>query len=209
MNEFVIEPNYFLSRKINAFYHTDYIGYKKPGNPNYINILKNTYNSYSTSYLNSAAKELFNVLHIDLPLIIQKNNSKPLHVCVVPRAKAAYQPSQLLFKKTVSDVLLNINGLIDETNGIVRHTNTKTTHLPPNTPNYENDGDYPYKGITKNTCHISDSIREKNILLVDDIYTKTINIIEDAIEALFEHGARSVIFYSVAKTVRETTYRLL
>lgn len=202
MNEFVIESNYFLSRKINAFFHTDYVGYKKPGNPNYINILKNTYNSYSASYLNSAVQELLNVLHIDLPLIVEKISTKPLHVCVVPRAKATYQPNQLLFKRTVSRVSSNINGLIDETDGIIRHTNTKTTHLPPNTPNYENDGDYPYKGITKKTCYISDSIRKKNILLVDDIYTKTINIIEDAIEALFEHGANSVIFYSVAKTVR-------
>ncbi|SFK15597.1 hypothetical protein SAMN04488082_11588 [Desulfomicrobium apsheronum] len=202
MNEFVIESNYFLSRKINAFFHTDYVGYKKPGNPNYINILKNTYNSYSASYLNSAVNDLLNVLHTDLPLIVKKINSEPIYVCVVPRAKSTYQPNQLLFKKTVSYVSSNINGLIDETNGIVRHTNTKTTHLPPNTPNYENDGDYPYKGITKNTCHISDSIRNKSILLVDDIYTQTINIIEDAIEALLEQGAKSVIFYSVAKTVR-------
>ena len=42
----------------------------------------------------------------------------------------------------------------------------------------------------------------KNILLIDDVYTKDVGIDEDAIQALFDHGAKSVIFYSVGKTLK-------
>ena len=41
----------------------------------------------------------------------------------------------------------------------------------------------------------------KDILLIDDIYTKTVNIDEDAIQALLDNGARSVFFYAIGKTV--------
>ena len=39
-------------------------------------------------------------------------------------------------------------------------------------------------------------INSKNILLIDDIYTKFVNIDEDAIQALLDKGAKSVHFYS-------------
>lgn len=42
--------------------------------------------------------------------------------------------------------------------------------------------------------------KDKDILLIDDIYTKTINIDEDAIQALIESGAKSVTFYAVGRT---------
>ena len=48
---------------------------------------------------------------------------------------------------------------------------------------------------------ISDLVRGKDIVLIDDLYTKTVNIDEDAIQALHDNGARSVIFYSVGKTL--------
>ena len=60
----------------------------------------------------------------------------------------------------------------------------------------------PYPGITKTTCTISDEIKGKDILLIDDVYTKDVGIDEDAIQALFDHGAKSVIFYSVGKTLK-------
>jgi phosphoribosylpyrophosphate synthetase len=63
------------------------------------------------------------------------------------------------------------------------------------------NGDLPYPGITKNTCTISENVRGKNILLIDDLYTKTVNIDEDAIQALLDKGARSVVFYAVGKTM--------
>jgi len=202
MNIFSIDPNCFLKMRIQAFYHTDYIGYQKPGNPDYINILKNTYNSYSKSHLKYATQKLMAVLNEDLPSILQVLKLKSLFVCVVPRAKAIYQPDQLLFKNTVRYAVQQLNGFIDGVDCISRHTNTKTTHLPSTTPNYNNDGDMPYPGITKATCNISsEDVKGSNILLVDDIYTYNVNIDEDAIQALLDHGAKSVIFYAVGKTV--------
>jgi len=123
-----------------------------------------------------------------------------LTVCVVPRAKAenTYEANQLLFKKVVQYMINELN-FKDGSNYIVRHTNTRTTHR--NRAGYGGDGEMPYPGITKKTCHISNKVNGKNILLIDDLYTKTINIDEDAIQALLDYGARSVIFYAVGKTV--------
>jgi predicted amidophosphoribosyltransferase len=68
----------------------------------------------------------------------------------------------------------------------------------------------PYPGITKDTCTISDQVKGKNILLIDDLYTKTVNIDEDAIQALLDKEAKSVTFYSVGKTVsRPTGHRII
>ena len=198
MYRFVIQSNRYLSRDVEAFYHTDYIGHKKPGNPDYINMLKNTYNDRPESILDNAVQELRKVLLDDLPQILRLT---PLTVCVVPRAKTNYQPDQLLFKSTVRDVVNQLNSFfIDGIDYIVRHTNTKTTHLPPNTPNYNNDGAEPYPGITVETCNISSNVRDKDILLIDDIYTRNVNIDEDAIQALLSEGARSVTFYAVGCT---------
>ncbi len=62
MHRFTIQSNRYLNQDIQAFYRTDYIGYRKPGNPDYINTLKNTYNSCSASLLNSAVQELKSAL---------------------------------------------------------------------------------------------------------------------------------------------------
>lgn len=207
MNRFTIESNYLLSRNIQAFYHVDYIGYRKPGNPDYINTLKNTYNSYSKYVLERATQELMGVLREDLPQILQTLKLISLFACVVPRAKVNYQPDQLLFKATVSEAANQLNGFFDGTDSIIRHTNTRTTHLQPDTPNYNNDGDMPYQRITVRTCNISSNVKNRDILLIDDIYTKNINIDEDAIEALLDYGAKSVVFYAIGKTVHNRFYR--
>ena len=47
-------------------------------------------------------------------------------------------------------------------------------------------------------------IQELQKILIDDLYTASVNIDEDAIQALFDNGARSVIFYSLGKTIRRT-----
>ncbi len=73
-----------------------------------------------------------------------------------------------------------------------------------NKSGYGGDGEMPYPGITKDTCIISENIRGKDILLIDDLYTKTINIDEDAIQALLDYGAKSVVFYAVGKTVTKS-----
>lgn len=200
--EFIIFPNEYLTQEIKLFYHTNYLGYRQIGNPDYLNTLKNTYNSYSKEVLETAIQELINVLLEDLPIIIETLEIQSITVCLVPRAKAenSYQPNQLLFKKVVQYVCnkLSIN---DGSDYITRHTNTRTTHLPLHTPNYNNDGDMPYPGITKNTCNISSEVTGKDILLIDDIYTANVYIDEDAIQALLDNGANTVTFYAVGKTI--------
>ncbi len=202
MKKFTINSNESLKQDTHAFYHTDYVGYKKPDNPYYINKFKNIYNNEYESSLNDAVQKLRNVLLEDLPKIRQTLQSKSLIVCVVPRAKKNYEPNQVLFKTTVCEVVNQLPGFYDGTDYIIRHTNTRTTHLRPNIPNYDNDGAKPYPGITADTCNISNKVKGKNILLIDDVYTKTVNIDEDAIQSLLNRGAQSVVFYAVGRTPR-------
>ncbi len=53
--------------------------------------------------------------------------------------------------------------------------------------------------MKNHTCEISPNVKEKDILLIDDIYTPGVNIDEDAVNALLKMGARTVTFYSVGK----------
>lgn len=201
MRRFQIRANDYLSRNTNAFYHVAYTGMGNEGNPNYLNDLKNTYNSFSQRKLENAIQELQNVLQDDLPQIFQSLGFRMLTVCVVPRAKAegAYCANQQLFRTTVQAVVNQLNGFSDGTTYIRRHSNTKTTHLLNPIPNYTNDGSMPYPGITEETCEISPNVKGKNILLIDDIYTPGVNIDEDAINALLRLGADTVTFYAVGK----------
>ncbi len=204
MIAFQIPANAFLSRSTNAFYHVSYAGMGKPGNPDYLNALKNTYNNSSQHKLQSATRELLSALEEDLPQIYQALGFDVLTVCVVPRAKAenAYQMNQKLFRKTVQDAIDQRHGFGDGTNYLLRHTNTYTTHLGKRAPNYNNDGPEPYRRITAETCQISPNVRGENILLIDDIYTPGVNIDEDAINALIEVGADTVTFYAVGNVLR-------
>ena len=43
----------------------------------------------------------------------------------------------------------------------------------------------------------NDVFKKRNILLIDDLYTYSINIDEDMIQALYDNGANKVIFYSI------------
>lgn len=72
LHEFIISPNLYLNIEIKSFYHTNYLGYHRPANPDYIVTLKNTYNNYSSELLSNATQELENVLLEDLPIILKK-----------------------------------------------------------------------------------------------------------------------------------------
>ena len=206
MNSFTIYPNDYLEQEIRAFYHSDYQG----GNAelrntigtteNIICTLKNQFQDKSNDELIQAGMNLAQILKNDLQQILQITGKNNLTICVIPRAKAqaTYSPNQLIFKKAVILIISKLIGLSDGTNYIIRHTDTRTTHLDK--AGYGGDGDLPYPGITKETCTISDNVSGKDILLIDDLYTKTVNIVEDAIQALLDKGANSVVFYSVGKT---------
>ena len=202
MKQFRIDPNKYLDLPVTAFYHVPYTKMGYPRNPDYLNVLKNTFNNFPQPKLLSASQELKKALQVDLPDVVQCLNIDSLVVCVVPRAKAqhVYRPNQQLFLATVQEVVQQATCLIDGTVYLHRHTNTKTTHLK-NT-NIKNDGLEPFPGITEQTCDISPEIEGENILLVDDIYTPTVNIDEDAIQALCRRGARTVTFYAVGRVIR-------
>lgn len=163
----------------------------------------NKYNSaiapYPEAVLQNATNQLSTILQADLPQIFQSTRKNILTVCVIPRAKATYRPNQLYFKTTICNVVNNLNGFIDGSNYIIRHTDTKTTHLSRSGGG--GNGNLPYCGITKDTCIISNEVRGKDVLLIDDLYTRTVNIDEDAIQALLDYGAKSVVFYAVGRTV--------
>ncbi|WP_305951970.1 hypothetical protein [Emticicia oligotrophica] len=192
-----------MKQNIQGFYHTHFGGVDLPNNPNFLYKLKNDpHHNWTTEHLKTAITEFANILIVDLPKVQSHLGISSLTVCVVPRSKADknYNQNQLLFKATVKHIV-NKLGLIDGTDYIIRHTNTKTTHLKKPMEGFNNDGDLPYVGITNATCNISDSVNGKDILLIDDIYTKTVNIDEDAIQALLNKGAKSVAFYAIGNTV--------
>ncbi len=202
-NKFIIYRNEYLAKDISAFYHSDY---HSGGNwriegtiENMIWTLKNDSSPFPFR-LPRARQQFEKILTTDLPQILNSSNYHNLTVCVVPRAKkdSFYRNDQLYFRQIINDVVNKLNGFNNGVDYIKRHTNTKTTHLRGEEGG---DGRLPYVGITKNTCNISKLVQNKDILLIDDIYTKTVNIDEDAIQALFDNGAKSVIFYAIGKTV--------
>ncbi len=214
MQKFIISKNEYLKQDINAYYHTSYTRMGNPGNPNYLNDLKNTYGKPTSSdtkvyqeseqkKLDAAVIELKKILKEDLPKIAKELKSSSLSVCVVPRSKAesSYKKNQLLFKSSIQSVVNELEGFENTTEYIIRTKNTKTTHLTESTPNYNNDGEMPFVGITKKTCTINENIKNKDVLLIDDIYTNSVNIDEDVIQALLDKGAKSVTFYAVGHTV--------
>lgn len=206
MTPFTIEANPpYLSHDIRAFYHANFYGASHPENPNFLYKLKNDiHHNWTNDQLIQAGGEFMRILFNELPQIKQTLQLQTMTVCVVPRAKAegAYKPNQLYFREAISSIVHNrLNGFENGTKYIIRHTNTKTTHLRNPVEGYVNDGQLPYAGITLETCTISPNVAGKNILLIDDIYTRTVNIDEDAIQALLTRGANSVAFYAIGKTV--------
>lgn len=206
MERFTIAPNNFLNKSTQAYYRYDYTTYGTEGNPDFINHLKNQFGDTSVRKLQNAVNELKKIIQADLPKIKNYHSSSSLTVCVIPRAKSesSYSGNQKLFKKVISSVVDQLHGLANGTSYIIRTVNTRTTHMDKS--GYGGDGKMPFEGITKATCKISNDVRGKDILLIDDIYTRGVNIDEDAIQALLDYGAKSVIFYSVAKTYKGCNY---
>lgn len=200
-----MEPNQFLKQSVQGFYRCNFYGHTHPDNPNFLYKLKNDpHHNWSAFHLQGAVEEFKQCLVRDLTGILLFAPSNKLTLCTVPRAKAeqVYKPNQLLFKAAASEVANTQYGYEDGTEFIVRHTNTMTTHLRKKI-DVVNDGSMPYPGISKDTCYFSSEIAGRDILLVDDIYTKTVNIDEDMTQALFDQGAKSVTFYAIGFTVKK------
>lgn len=202
----------FLSQSVEAFFHHDY----HTGNSqvrtqfgtveNIITTLKNQFEDVHPVALERTSNLFVSILQTDLPKILSKVEKQRLTVCVVPRAKQQdfYQKNQLLFKSSVKQAVSTLNNFDDGTDFILRHTNTRTTHLDKS--GYGGDGDLPYPNITKDTCHISNAVNGRDILLIDDLYTESVNIDEDCLQALLDSGANSVYFYSLGRTKSKNIY---
>ncbi len=197
MKKFTIKQNGYLDRDIQAYYNSEYVGYQKSGNPDFINHLKNMTKQHSELDLVKDFIAVYEKAEKDIKEIsLGKTNCL---VCIIPRSKAEkhYATCQLMFKKAISSVVDNL-GLENGVDVIKRVKDTKTTH---NWRLEHNTGDMPYKDITINTCEINkNKIKDKNIILVDDIYTENVNVAEDCIQALLNLGAKSVTVYVLAKT---------
>jgi DNA helicase IV len=202
--EFIIERNNFLKSNTIGYYHQIYTGFRQPGNPDFLNTLKNTFDSEPHKNLIEARDKVIEILKDDLPQIIKEQSMSNCMLVCVPRAKSikSFSNSQLMFKEAIKIAANNIPGAIDGTDCIIRVVNTRTTHLG-NASGIPNDGDKPYPGITVATCEINKTrIMNQNIILIDDIYTRNVNIDEDCIQALLDNGANKVIFYSIGYTRR-------
>ncbi len=199
MKKFTICKNKYLDRDVVCYYHQDYVGYQKEGNPDFVNHLKNMTKQYKETDLVEDFIKVCDYASFDIRKIIAEKCFQDAVVCVIPRSKSekSYSQSQLMFKKAISSVTdtLRLKNGID---AIKRMKNTKTTH---NWRLENNTGSDPYKGITKDTCVFDEAaINGKNLILVDDIYTKDVNVCEDCLQTLFDLGAKSCIMYVIAKT---------
>jgi len=207
MKKFIIEKNSYLKKDVTGFYHQLYTGFRQPGNPDFVNMLKNTFNKETYRNLVEARDKVIEILIEDLPGIIEEENMSNCMLINVPRAKSleSYSNNQLMFKEAIKIAANNIQGFIDSTDSIKRYKNTLTTHLSKAAKEGKiaNDGDEPYPGITVDTCQIDKNrIKSQNIILIDDIYTKSINVDEDCIQALLDNGANKIMFYSIGYTRR-------
>lgn len=200
-----------LKKDTPAYYNSDYIGGLgrhtiKGTIENLICTFKNDITRYSEEVLRAAKNHLYRILLADLPQILNDSACSSLMVCVIPRAKHEnyYDKEQKLFRFVIQYAIQNgLTGYVDGTHNIIRHTDTATTHWTHSGGSGGN-GPMPYCGITNDTCTIS-GVQGKDILLIDDLYTKKVGIDEDAIQALYDHGASSVCFYSIGRTVLKYT----
>ena len=202
MGTFTIYPNKYLAVETTAYYHDIYNGggaCRIQGNIEYdIVTLKGGYSH--SSNIDNAKQRIYNILLEDLIHIVSIHSDKQLTICAIPRAKPDEYYKHILhfrdtIKRAISKIADRMDNLHDGVHYIERVVYTRTTH-------FKDDmiGPKPYPGITADTCKISNEVRGKDILLIDDIYTRTVNIDEDAIQALLNKGAKSVIFYSIGHT---------
>lgn len=169
MERFTIKANKYLEKDVKGYYNCDYIGYRQKGNPDFINRLKNTTKSHSELDLVQDFLEVADRALNDLSKIIKDCNFSNPVICILPRSKSQknYSQKQLMFKKAISSIIKYLN-VEDGSEYIKRIKDTKTTH---NWRLENNNGDMPYKGISKDTCEFAYSnFRHKDIILVDDIY---------------------------------------
>jgi len=207
--KFIIRENNYLHRETIGYYNKPYTGYGKPDNPAFINTLKNIFNNEKISELEQARNTVTSILVEDLRFIMQEQHMTSCLCVSVPRSKipSYYQNTQLMLLEGIQNAIRTLDQayvnsgsnlkIIDSTDCIIRTTTTRTTHVRKEISNFVNEGDRPYPGITSKTCAINkEKIAGQDVILIDDLYTYTVNIDEDCIQALYDNGAKNVIFYA-------------
>ena len=205
-----LPTNSFLKKEITAYFHDYYIT-TKDGGSDFSDMILSIKNNGTDTVKDNISK----IIGEDLDKIIDINDiyreNRPI-VIAVPRSKPDnfWQNCQLQFRPTILMGLkkskYTIKGkhtpwIIDGINYLTRILETKTTHLS-HLNNQNNGGSSPYPGITKDTCELNGDISEKNIILIDDIYTECKGIDEDCIQFLLDCGAKNVILYTLGMTKR-------
>lgn len=188
----------FLKHDIDLYFHDHYYGFSSSLNTLlYINYLKNDRRDFD-AVVPQCEDKAARVLAEDLKELVLKYG--PLTVCGIPRSKRddSYHPAKAGLKRAIRKAVAMVPGLFDGLDYIVRHTNTLCTHR--SYWGYGGDGEGPRPGLLRDTCMISDNVVEKNIVLIDDIYTAGVGIDEDGVQALLDCGAKSVIMYTFGCT---------
>lgn len=103
--EFKIHENGFLKSTVSGWFSVPYTGFMNPGNPNYLNVLKNTFGDDPTDFAAKSAVELYDAeaelektLMRDLPILQGVIGIETLDVVCVPRSKANMHESQIRFQ---------------------------------------------------------------------------------------------------------------
>lgn len=215
--EFEIQGNRFLKNDTTGYYSIDFISAAQSGKLTFLHTLKNNKLDKKETDLIEAkneARAYIATFLVAYDKIFGNKIREQILVCRVPRSKTYFEESQLYFQQAIKEAIqlanhsIN-NKLIDGIDYIRRIKDVATTHLA-NSPLAQAtlpklcSGDKPYPGITKDSCDISDEVRGRTILLIDDIYTLGVGVVEDCIQALYDKGAEKVVFYAVGRTVKNS-----
>ena len=193
-----LPENTFLSVPISAFFHDFYVS-KANGGSLFSELILDIKSRATDDVKNRVA----NIVREDLKKILTLNFYKERTVCilVVPRSKpdSFWRDEELQFRNAVMIAIKDLQNVVDGTNAIKRIVETKTTHLA-HLDISTNNGPTPYPGITQNTCELSMDVNQRDIILVDDIYTENKGVDEDCIQFLLNKKAKSVSLYTLGMT---------
>lgn len=185
---------------VESYFHDEYYGMSSPNNRvRFVNTLKNDRLRSSREEILNGEVQLANAIRDDLAWITRMHGARTL--VGVPRSKCetSYPWAKMGLKRALRRAVSANPMLSDGLDFIVRHTDTLCTHR--SYWGYGGAGEGPRPGLLADTCRLSPRIAGRDILLVDDIYTPNCGIDEDAIGAVLEAGARSVVFYAIGYTV--------
>ena len=77
----LIECNEYLKRSTTAYYILKFYGWKKPNNPDFINFLKNDFNSESVEILQKSAIDVIRCSFNAIVDILKKEEFKYIRYC--------------------------------------------------------------------------------------------------------------------------------